>query len=62
MLVINREVLSALLSISTAKHNCIKTCCSEMPSTETHVGIMHGRASCYVKIMLDGSISGLSRL
>lgn len=31
-----------LLSTSTEKHNRIKTCCSEMPSTETHVGIMHG--------------------
>lgn len=40
----------------------LKTCCTEMPSAETHVGIMHGRASCYVKIILDGSISGLSLL
>lgn len=43
-------VLSLLLSTSTAKHGCIKTCCSEMFSTETRAGMMHDRASCYVKI------------
>lgn len=44
MHVINTAALSVLLSTSIAKHNHIKSCCSEMPSTETHVGIMHGKA------------------